>query len=227
MWTLASTRQPALYKAWPSPKVCPSVVSSTHSLQTDPHLSKQLISLHAIVSFHVSHHAAYFSPQPRTLHVPYLSFICFCFFRLIVTSSSSLHPRAQLPDCTLSFPPNKILKVHPQLKFHLCTPHPDVDGGSTSHQGKNSTQRKHTSPCRSYGVIPASGRPSNQASSEFDTPPCLFNQNHVFVWLRQVSLHAPRTCRTCRELGLQRGGKFSWKVKQGNFGNIPQLICSN
>lgn len=24
LWTLASTRQPALYKAWPSPEVCPS-----------------------------------------------------------------------------------------------------------------------------------------------------------------------------------------------------------
>lgn len=89
LWTLASTRQPALYKAWPSPKVCPSVVSSTHSLQTDQHLSKQLISLHAIVSFHVSQPVAYFSPQPRTLHVSYFSFICcclFCLFCLIITS---------------------------------------------------------------------------------------------------------------------------------------------
>lgn len=113
MWTLASTRQPALYKAWPSPKVCPSVVSCTHSLQTDPHLSKQLISLHAIASFHVSHHLAYFSPQPRTLLVPYLSFICCHLLCLIATSPSSLHPRARLPDCTLSSPPKKDIKGSP------------------------------------------------------------------------------------------------------------------
>lgn len=28
LWTLASTQQPALYKAWPSPEVCPSALPS-------------------------------------------------------------------------------------------------------------------------------------------------------------------------------------------------------